>query len=478
MKRLNCLYNAKKNKEYPWALKHPKVENALALFKSRKDAMNWFLAYQLDCAVWFQTDKRIVGGLLIGYKNSDDKMEYELNVDKFDGKLDYEETLKELNITKDGFRDEDGAKVAVEEVVDFKQLHDVETYFPLDDDYKYERKASAKDLEIEKLRAQISELSILLSQRTSGTDYSQELIYLTKQLEDSNSDKETLLRQIAELKEKLQQQETVVVEEKVVEVEPTVVVECDDKIKEYVYIRNLSACKQIKILAVYVKKLEKLSSKLASDLQTSVADLQAVDKNLRDALSVAQDLEVEYKDNDEKLRFLAAIMFSLKKSLRTLSEKVVGKAEIEDSAENALYFETCDKENVKVAQYTSFVAYDQMHVGFVPENDYLYAVYIGEPAARKHFVVLDSPFDAEQVVVSNEVREIEVIREVPVEIIKEVIKEVEVPVEVIKEVQVASDDKQVSAPARFSWLALFLLAVAYGILIALVVLFATGVISA
>ncbi|MHA3859333.1 coiled-coil domain-containing protein [Mycoplasma sp. Z463D] len=442
MKRLQCLYRPNKDKNYPWALKHPKVDSPLALFKSRKDAMTWFLSLGYDSATWFQTDKKIWGGLVIAEKEerkNKEVMVYEFNVDKFDGGLEYDATATELAIdTKTGLRNEKEAEKNLKEVVDFKILKDPETYFPVDDDFKIERKKSAKDLEIEKLNKKLEELSALLSSKHT-TDYDKELQELYKKLQDSNSDKEQLLKEIDELKaksEKLEKDATkeVVIDEEVV---LPVVTVCEDKIVEYAYIRDLPVEEQLKVLAVYAAKMRRTVSELEYS-ETSAEDVKAIEKNFKDVLEVAKALEKDLESEDLK-ELLAAIMYSLTKSVQEFDAKIIGKPEIANTAENCIYSVCSLNGNIKLAQKTSYVLFNEYHVGFVPKDEYHYAIFIGHDAQRQHFMVFQTPAE-------------EKVQEAPAQ----------APVERVE--------------SGVNWFAIFLLALSYGILVTLVILMGIGII--
>ncbi|WAM05110.1 MAG3090 family protein [Mycoplasmopsis cynos] len=108
MKRLNCLYKPSFDKNFPWVLKHPKVKVAFAVFKTRKAALNWFYSLDYECAIWFQTVKKIVGGLIINEKNSDSIYEYDLDVERFeDGKVNYSDAMDEIFVsTTTGLRND------------------------------------------------------------------------------------------------------------------------------------------------------------------------------------------------------------------------------------------------------------------------------------------------------------------------------------------------------------------------------------
>ncbi|SJZ42801.1 MAG3090 family protein [Mycoplasmopsis verecunda] len=445
MKRLQCLYRPNKDKNYPWMLKHPKVDSALALFKSRRDAMTWFLSLEYDSATWFQTDKKIWGGLVIAEKelNKDGKevMMYEFNVDKFDGELDYDATAEELAIDgKTGLRNDKEAKKYLKEMQDFKILKDPETYFPVDDDFKIERKKSAKDLEIEKLNKKLAELSLLLSSKHSD-DYARELEELYKKLQDSNSDKEQLLKEIEELKEKSERLEKEVTKEVILEKEEVVlpvVTVVEDKIIEYAYVRDLPLEEQIKVLAIYARKMHITSSKLEKS-ETSVEDLKDIEENFANVLECIKAVEKDLH-NEELKELLASITYSLTKSVQIFDENIVGNPEIANTAENALYSVCTLNGNIKLSQKTSYVLFNDKHVGFVPKDKYHYAVFIGHDAQRQHFMVFQNPAEEKHV---------------------EVVKEVEAPAR---------------TESTANWFAIFLLSLSFGILITLCILLGINVI--
>ncbi|RIV16342.1 MAG3090 family protein [Mycoplasmopsis gallopavonis] len=401
MKRLQCLYKPNKDKNYPWALKHPKVDSALAVFKTRKDAMTWFLSLGYDCATWFQNDRKVWGGLLIAEKNPQGVMEYELNVDKFDGKLNYEETLAELNILESGFRNDKDAAESLSQVTDYKVLNDHNTYFPVDDDIIIERKKSKKDLEIEELKAKILELSALLS--SSNSDFSNELNELMEQLQDSNSDKELLRRQIEILKARqeaaAQAEKEVIVEkptEKIVEKEVVreVVKEVyvpEQKVVKYENFDDLCDKNKLKAVALYSKKVESFVEQLQDKTVTSKEDFNKIQNNLNHVFKQTKLLEEKLQDKDDMKKIAKLSLFSLSRSLEKLNDKLVGSNDIKETPATAVYVMEND-ENIRLAQATSFVSFDYKHVGFVPEKDYAYAIFTNNVDNSK-FLVFDWPVE-------------------------------------------------------------------------------------
>ncbi|QGZ97843.1 hypothetical protein GE118_03465 [Mycoplasma sp. NEAQ87857] len=441
MKRLQCLYKPNKDENYPWALKHPKVNAPLALFKTRKDAMNWFLSLGYDCATWFQTDKKIWGGLLISEKEpTTGEFEYELNVDKFDGGLDYKETLKELCIHTEGLRNLNEAKKALEEVVDFKVLADHETYFPADEDLKIERKKSAKDEEIERL------LSLL---------------------NESDADKELLQRKL-ELLQARQASEKQSKPEVVKEVK-TVVEKSKPEIKlvKYEFINNLSEEEQIKSLALYAKKVEKLVAQLETKQETYAQDLEEIKVSLRFTLSKIRFLDKDFNGDADFKKLLKLVHNSLNNSIEKISELVVVNPELEAIPSKALYVRNCCGENLRFSELASYVVLDEYHVGFVELNEYKYAIFAQEAKKSSKFLVFDWP-----------VQNNEVVTNVVVPVQETVIVEEEVEVEPKEETEEEKEEDllEEATARRFNYWGIFLLAMGYGILITVIILQALNII--
>ncbi|WP_036452767.1 MAG3090 family protein [Mycoplasma buteonis] len=407
MKRLQCLYKPNKDKNYPWALKHPKVDSALAVFKTRKDAMTWFLSLEYDCATWFQNDKKVWGGLLIAEKDAtSNKMEYELNVEKFDGNLNYEETLEELNIKEDGYRNEKGAKKALEAVLDYKVLSDHHTYFPVDDDIVIERKKSKKDLEIEELRAKILELSALLT--SANSDFKDEVAKLMEQLQDSSSDKELLKRQIeilkarqeAEAKKEVKEVEKPVEKEVVKEIVKEVIREVEVPAKsdvvKYTSFDELTDINKAKSLALYAKKMEKVVQQLTEQTVTSQEDYKEINNNLNLVSTKIKNLESKGVLDEDAQKLLKLTTFSYNRTLEAFNKKLVGSKDIKDNPSTAVYVKTESGDNLKLAQVSSYVLLENKHVGFVPEKDYHYAIFEKANNTTK-LLVFDWPVENESV---------------------------------------------------------------------------------
>ncbi|WP_117274995.1 MAG3090 family protein [Mycoplasmopsis edwardii] len=441
MKRLLCLYKPSLDKNYPWALKHPKVDSALALFKTRKDALNWFLSLDYDCATWFQTSKKIFGGLLISEKNSDSVFEFDLDVERFDGKVNYAEALEEIYVSpKTGLRDQKLADKYVDQLKDFKILRDHRTYFPADDDYVVERKKSSKDIQIEKLTQEVNELDELL--KDSNGKFTKEIEELKLKLQDSNADKEALLKEIEALRKKIvaesvtqtkaaekavaesknSKEEKKVVEkvEVIKEVIKEVPVYIEKEVikevfveskgakaqpvesKKYAYINDLVLNKQLESLALYAKKLEKVANSYEKEVITSEKDFNEIKVELDRVLVLEKSLSKSLTDKDAK-HLLKLVSKSLAVSVEKLSKVVKGSKDVEYIPAKFVYYRD-SKENIRLAQVISYVAYEGKHIGFVAEKDYKYSVF-ASPSKDSHFLVFESIADA-QVVASSSSKEV------------------------------------------------------------------------
>ncbi|WP_322941637.1 hypothetical protein RRG48_03800 [Mycoplasmopsis canis] len=439
MKRLNCLYKPSFDKNFPWVLKHPKVKAALAVFKTRKAALNWFYSLDYECAIWFQTVKKIVGGLIINEKNSDSIYEYDLDVERFeDGKVNYSDAMDEIFVsTTTGLRNDKAAIKFLEtihEKVDYKVISDHKTYFPIDDDYIPERRKNSKDIQIEKLTQEVNELDELLKD-TSGK-FKQEIEELKLKLKDSNADKEALLKEIKALRMKIVEESVVQAKEaeKVVKetkkAEPKKVVEKVEIVKEvvkevpiyiekevikevpvyiekevvkevqtvkqsvveskkYAYIKNLSLMKQLESLALYAKKVEAISNSYEKEVITSEKDFMDIKSEFEKVLGFEKTLASSNLDDKSK-QLLKLISKSLATSVEKLSKVIKGSKEVEYVPAKFIYYKKSTGENLRLAQILSYVSYDGKHIAFVNEKDYKYAIFTSPTMDKSYFLVFES----------------------------------------------------------------------------------------
>ncbi|WP_036464639.1 coiled-coil domain-containing protein [Mycoplasmopsis sturni] len=396
MKRLQCLYKPSYNREYPWTLKHPKVNQPLALFKSRKDAINWFLSKGLECATWFQTEDKIWGGLLVAEKVPHG-FDYELNVDKFDGGLDLRKTAEELYIfERSGQRDRKNAEEYLKTITDFKpvwsNMDDIEPYFPKDDDWTAPKK-SKKDLEIESLKAQLQ--ALLQEIAKTSNRYNNEIDALMARLNDEKEDKSQLLSEIQALKERSleeqkQEVEKVVIQEVIreVPVEKIVYKDCEkckngvcskgeSKITEFSYIGDFPLYKQVEILALYAHKLQVLNEQLPDTTYVSQEEFLRIKANwvevVRYTLNLEEKLENE-SDYTKRVYKLGAQVLNFE--IDVLLEKVKSKSSQEFKLESATYVEDEQQRlRTTLIQASSFVDYKHYQVAFVPKSEYDHAIF-------------------------------------------------------------------------------------------------------
>ncbi|CBH40562.1 MAG3090 family protein [Mycoplasmopsis agalactiae] len=69
MKRVAIFYNA--GTEFPWVLKHPKKEEIIGQFKSRKDAVFWYISFKLETLILLLNEKNEQVGQIAYIKDPD-----------------------------------------------------------------------------------------------------------------------------------------------------------------------------------------------------------------------------------------------------------------------------------------------------------------------------------------------------------------------------------------------------------------------
>ncbi|QSF13761.1 MAG3090 family protein [Mycoplasma sp. Mirounga ES2805-ORL] len=160
MKRLNLLYKPRKAKGFPWLLIHPKVKNGLARFETRADAINWFLQFNYESYIWFQTEEKIFGGqiatLLDDSLDVDDKkLLFIPKVTGFDGGDTYEGICKEFMIHEQYLSRSVSEKVLKETVkkINAEIISDIETYFP--EEFESKRKKTTEYIDLSSIKASL-----------------------------------------------------------------------------------------------------------------------------------------------------------------------------------------------------------------------------------------------------------------------------------------------------------------------------------
>ncbi|EIN15111.1 Hypothetical protein, predicted transmembrane protein [Mycoplasmopsis agalactiae 14628] len=69
MKRVAIFYNA--GTEFPWVLKHPKKEEIIGQFRSRKDAVFWYISFKLETLILLLNEKNEQVGQIAYIKDPD-----------------------------------------------------------------------------------------------------------------------------------------------------------------------------------------------------------------------------------------------------------------------------------------------------------------------------------------------------------------------------------------------------------------------
>ncbi|WP_029906279.1 MAG3090 family protein [Mycoplasmopsis opalescens] len=155
MKRLNLTYEKAKDKKYPWLLKHPKIKSGLAKFKTREDAINWYLTLDFETAIWFQAPNKIFGGQLTTDKDEKNVWRYYVKTKGFDGGDTYTETCEQWFIDPATALRKKGASKT--EGFDYVELHDPQTYFPAELEVVKKEVSKVDLVDIEEIKKSINE---------------------------------------------------------------------------------------------------------------------------------------------------------------------------------------------------------------------------------------------------------------------------------------------------------------------------------
>ncbi|OAD18423.1 hypothetical protein MM26B8_02080 [Mycoplasmopsis meleagridis] len=148
MKRLLCYYEKKQDATYPWLLKHPKIKSGLAKFKTRQEAIQWYMLLKFETSIWFQNDQKIFGGQL-SIDNEDDSWYNYVKVSGFDGGETYEGVCDEFGIDPRTFQYDYATAEKRLKNLDFVLLHDPYTYFP--PELEISKKSRKEMLDIDKV---------------------------------------------------------------------------------------------------------------------------------------------------------------------------------------------------------------------------------------------------------------------------------------------------------------------------------------
>ncbi|UUD35371.1 hypothetical protein NPA07_00630 [Mycoplasmopsis caviae] len=217
MKRLNLLWKQKEDATYPWLLKHPKIKEGLAKFKTRQDAVDWFLNFGDEVYIWFQNSEGIFGGQLavLESENPKDKDTKKLlsipKVSGFDGGETYNGVCEEFSIHPSYLSREPYKSALAKRVpeIDFVLISDPATYFPADLEMKKRSQSSYVDLNAIK-----ASLELKIKELEEQKNASDETINnLKEQLENKKFDFMKVEEEIEAIKNQKEQEINAVREE-------------------------------------------------------------------------------------------------------------------------------------------------------------------------------------------------------------------------------------------------------------------------
>ncbi|EIN15070.1 Hypothetical protein, predicted transmembrane protein [Mycoplasmopsis agalactiae 14628] len=375
MKRLNCTYEFKQDSKFPWLLKHPKVKKGLAKFKTREDALNWYMLLDYETAVWFQDNQRIFAGqLTIDYE--DGEWYYYIKTKDFDGEATYDGVCHELGINPYNYKRDRDAEIKkgkkMIEGEDFILISDPATYFPLNLEIS---KRKRKDLvDIEHIKVQYETKILSLQEQINSTDehMSEEL----KQSREELAKKELELKEISN-KINLLKQNTLARQE-----------------VKYVQFIELKGSDIFGATALYNEKIKKVIEGLNSK-KISWEDFNRIKKSFSDF-----DSSIAYKKarmSDKGLRLITILHDEFKTISIELLSKLEPSEELDDSYANRAFYKGAESKLISVSWELSFVLVEFMHVGFVPVSEYTYSIpYLVERS--KYLVTLIDAGDNNKIV--------------------------------------------------------------------------------
>lgn len=353
MKRLNCTFEKRKDKNYPWLLKHPKVKEGLAKFKTRQDALEWYMLLDFETAIWFQDDKKIFAGQLTIDSAEDGEWYYYIKTASFDGEGTYEGLCRELGINPYNFkRDREYAKEMgknLKEGEDYILISDPYTYFPPELEIK---KRQQKDvIDIDAIRLQFQEqINILMMQLHSNNEIAdKELELLKAELNKKDLRYEELANKINLLKESRGTLEGVTYEE----------------------LWKLTGSDTVGAVALYTEKLNKIIESL-DDKPISRADYDRIVFNFDNFERVISAREEQMDEKNKRL--IQKLHGELTNTIEKLKDKLKVADALEDKPENQAYYINKAKKHVPVVWETSFVLVELQHVGFVPYDEYYHTI--------------------------------------------------------------------------------------------------------
>ncbi|WP_406618278.1 MAG3090 family protein [Mycoplasmopsis lipophila] len=388
MKRLNCLYENKKDKKYPWLLKHPKIKDGLAKFQTRQQAIDWFLSLDMEVALWFQNDKKIFDGQLTS-DFDENKFSYYIKTGGFDGGATYEQCCDEFFISPSEFTRNRYAEHDRIRSLDFVLLNDPKTYFP--PELEISKKAKKEIVDVEAIKSA----------------YQQQIDLLLTQMNDQSVEAQNAMDQ---LKEEIEKKDTNFVEMRKSMERLKNNIKVSEGIKYCRYI-DLDSSEFLGALGLYIEKLNKLKPTIYAK-KVSSKDFNLIKNNFQ---NVENEINgVESNENFEHLKTLKR----LHKEFIIVKDEIISLLNEDASVQDLPIYRAYSKDS-KTNTYTplswdtSYVIMNMKHIGFVPYEDYSYAISYLAQNVVNNFMILTEDNEPEENISSNTKEEI--IEEVVVE---------------------------------------------------------------
>lgn len=399
MKRLNCLYENRKDKKYPWLLKHPKIKDGLAKFKTRQEAIDWFLSLDLEVALWFQNDKKIFDGQLTS-DFDEGKFSYFIKTNGFDGGATYEQCCKEFSINPSQFT---RSKFAAHERLrdlDYVQISDPKTYFP-------------PELEIAKAtnKKEVVDVEALKS------SYQEQINLLLTQMDDQSKEAQ---KSMDELKQEINKKDINVIEMK----KSMERLQNNMKVSEglhYCRYINLAVDEFVGAFGLYVEKLNSIKNSIYGK-KISSKDYALITNNFDSA-----EKEISAIESMEDFQYHKTIVKLHKEFLKAKSEiltKINEDPTTNDSTLHRAYVQDAKKGiYTPLSWETSYIIMNLKHIGFVEYSDYKYTIsYLAQNVVNKFMVLTDDEEEKEEDMSKKKEEKVELKEEIIVEPMSEPIK--------------------------------------------------------
>ncbi|WP_406616761.1 MAG3090 family protein [Mycoplasmopsis adleri] len=372
MKRLNCTYEVKKDAEFPWLLKHPKVKEGLAKFKTRQSALEWYIGLDYETAIWFQDDKKIFAGqLTIDSDPETNQWYYYIKVAGFDGEATYEGMCRELSINPQNFKiDRDLLRHRLKDIKenrDYILISDPASYFP--PNLEIAKKKPKDFIDIEALKIQFEQqINILKEQLEANNRVADDDIERLKaELASKDVKYDELLNKINLLKEAYTKELQGVT---------------------YEYVHNLNQNDFIGSIALYTKKLQLLKDLVVKDKKCSIEDYNRIITNFNDYKNAVSSMSIALPEKEQRL--IGKLTDELYAAMEAISSQLQINPDLEDSYANQAFYENSDGVYLPLSWDTSYVLVELKHVGFVPYDKYYYSIPYLATKATYSVTLVDS----------------------------------------------------------------------------------------